>query len=384
MQLPGNSRASSKQDRVSRRDFLRVGAVGTVAAVAAGGAVDLSASSPTADRSCILINLVGGPSQLDTFDPKPNAPVDVRGPFQPIRTAVPGVLFSEHLPLLAARAGTFSLVRTVNHSAAPIHETGQQLIQTGRVFTNGQEFPHLGAVLSDRVGARRGAPTAFAVVPRLIEDTGVSVSHGQSAAYLGRSHSPTILGHSSDHGDHSRFGTTPFGRSLLQARRLVERGVRCVTVNMFTTVFNNITWDCHADGGSLAASLTDYAQTLCPMLDQGLAALLDDLRERGLLTQTLVVAVGEFGRTPVLNPRGGRDHWTGCWTALLAGGGVQGGLVVGQSDAWAGEPKDRAVSPAEITATIYQSLGVDPRSVMPGPDGAAIPLVEASPITELF
>src|SRR5207249_3963549 len=129
----------------------------------------------------------------------------------------------------------------------------------------------------------------------------------------------------------ARYGRNTFGQSCLLARRLVESGVRLVTVNMFDTVFNQITWDCHADGGSLASSLGDYADPLCPMFDLAYTALLEDLAQRGMLEKTLVLAMGEFGRTPQLNPRGGRDHWPGVWTVLFAGGDVRGGQVLGSS-----------------------------------------------------
>jgi uncharacterized protein (DUF1501 family) len=153
---------------------------------------------------------------------------------------------------------------------------------------------------------------------------------------------------------------------------------------MFATVFGNITWDCHADGNSLASTLGDYRDTLCPTFDMAYSALLDDLHQRGLLASTLVVAVGEFGRTPLLNPRGGRDHWTGCWSALIAGAGIRGGQVVGASDRWASEPKDRPVEPANIAATVYRTLGLNPRAEMPGPDGRALRLADAESIGELF
>src|SRR5207244_2434904 len=156
-----------------------------------------------------------------------------------------------------------------------------------------------------------------------------------------------------------RYGRNTFGQSCLLARRLVEHGVRLVTVNMFDTVFNAITWDCHADGGSLAVTLDDYKETLCPMFDVAYTALLDDLRQRGLLENTLVVAMGEFGRTPELNARGGRDHWPGVWSVLFAGGGVRGGQVVGASDRTGSEPRDRPVTPAEIAATVYKGMGID-------------------------
>src|SRR5262249_5585769 len=123
----------------------------------------------------------------------------------------------------------------------------------------------------------------------------------------------------------SRYGWNTFGQSCLLARRLVEHGVRLVTVNMFDTVFGQVTWDCHANGGDLSSTLEDYKETLCPMLDAAYTALLDDLETTGLLAGTLVVAMGEFGRTPRLNNRGGRDHWPGVWSILMAGGGIRGG-----------------------------------------------------------
>src|SRR5262249_27181250 len=157
-----------------------------------------------------------------------------------------------------------------------------------------------------------------------------------------------------------------------------------VTVNMFDTVFDAVTWDCHADGGSLASDLDDYARTLCPMFDRAYSALLADLRERGLLEETLVVAMGEFGRTPKLNPRGGRDHWPGVWSALFAGAGVRGGQAVGSSNALGAEPRDRPVTPAEVAATVYRALGVDLATRLPAADGRTWPLVDAAPVAELF
>ncbi len=182
----------------------------------------------------------------------------------------------------------------------------------------------------------------------------------------------------------SRYGRNTFGQSCLLARRLIEHGVRLATVNMFDTVFNEITWDCHADGGGLASTLDDYRDTLCPMFDYAYTALLDDLAERGLLDSTLVLAMGEFGRTPLLNPRGGRDHWPGVWSILFAGGGVCGGQAVGSSDRIGAEPRDRPVTPAEVAATVYQALGIDARTRIPGLDNQPAPLVTAAPIGELL
>jgi uncharacterized protein (DUF1501 family) len=420
-------------DGLTRRDFLRAGAL-------SAGAVGLSladlarleaAPGRSRDVNCILLLLVGGPSQLDTWDLKPHAPAEVRGPFRPIRTNVPGVQIGEHFPLMATRADRYAIVRSVHHEAAPIHETGHQLMQTGRLSRGGQDYPHYGAVLSRLRGPRADGVPASVVLPAPIGNTGVSISHGQGAGHLGAGHEPLVLRTDPAHlasgtvllgavdrahraldasGDPDpvvvrlfapplknaldlaaeggaaceRYGRNTFGLSCLLARRLVEGGVRLVTVNMFESVFDNLTWDCHADGGSLATTLDDYRDTLCPMFDRAYTALLDDLASRGLLDTTLVVAMGEFGRTPHLNPRGGRDHWPGCWSVLFAGAGVKGGQVVGASDATGAEPKDRPVSPAEVAATVYQALGLDPATCLPGPDGRPLPLADAAPVAELF
>ena len=412
-------------DGLSRRDFLRVGAL-------SAGAIGLSLAdlagagvSPASDVNCILLFLVGGPSHLDTWDLKPNAPSNVRGPFRPIRTNVPGVDVCEHFPLMATMAERYALVRSVHHDEAPIHETGHQLMQTGRLFRHGEEHPHYGAVLSHLRGPRTEGVPPWVVLPAAVGNTGVSVSHGQTAGYLGARHQPLVLeadparlssrqllqavdtAHRAcdaaafaplfasrakqafnldvESDDvRGRYGRNTFGQSCLLARRLVEHGVRLATVNMFDCVFDAVTWDCHADCGSLATTLDDYRDTLCPMFDRAYTALLEDLKQRGLLEKTLVLAMGEFGRTPELNPRGGRDHWPGCWTVLFAGGGVRGGQVIGASDRTGAAPKDRPVTPAEVAATVYHALGLDPRTLLSGPDGRPLPLADAEPVRELF
>jgi hypothetical protein len=436
-------------DGLTRRDFLRVGSL-------SAGAVGLSLTDLSAVRAqatgdgvnCILLFLVGGPGQLDTWDLKPNAPSNVRGPFKPIRTNVAGIDLSEHFPLMAQRADRFALVRSVHHREAPIHETGHQLMQTGRLCPEGADYPHYGAVLSHLRGLPASGLPAFVVVPGPMGNTGVTVSHGQGAGFLGERHQPfsvrrdpTTGAYDLDHIDlppgldparlqsrteviaaidaaqraydaagtpgplqqvfaanvrrafdvaderddlRERYGRNTFGQSCLLARRLVERGVRLVTVNMFDTVFDKVTWDCHADGGCLASDLNDYRETLCPMFDRAYTALLDDLHQRGLLSNTLVLAMGEFGRTPQLNPRGGRDHWPGVWTVLFAGAGVRGGQVVGASDHLGAEPRTRPVTPAEIAATVYRALGFDPAARLATADGRSVPLADAAPIDELF
>jgi hypothetical protein len=333
--------------------------------------------------------LVGGPSQLDTWDLKPDAPSTVRGPFRPIRTNIPGIDICEHFPRMAAMAHRYALIRSVHHREAPIHETGQQLMQTGRLFSTSRQFPHYGSALAHLRGARSANVPPFVVLPGPIGNTGVTVSHGQTAGYLGQECEPVfwpeqaaLAGAASS--DLGHYGATQFGRDCLLARQLIESGVRFVTVNMFTTVFNEITWDCHADHGSLATTLDDYKTTLCPAFDMAYAALLEDLDERGMLETTLVMAMGEFGRTPILNPRGGRDHWPGCWTVLFAGAGVRGGQVIGSSDKTGSEPKDYPVTPAQIAASVYAGLGIDARTTLPSPDGQLLPLVQAEPIHGLF
>lgn len=394
---------------VTRRDFLRVGGVGL-------GGLGLSLKELRADqtvsksdhRAVILLMLVGGPSQLETWDPKPDAPAEIRGPFGSISTRIPGVRVNEHLPRLASRMDRVALVRSLHHDAAPIHETGQQLLQTGQLAQGDVEHPHVGSIVAQSLGSKNGLPP-FVMVPGPIADTGVKVSHGQSAGSLGDAFAPFHL--ADDPGserfqagaalDRARrflddadrrglsldpttvdllsgpsrnafdpraeraelrdaYGRNTFGQSCLLARRLVESGVRLVTVNMFDTVFNRITWDCH--GSAPFSTLNDYAADLLPTLDRALSALLDDLHNRGLLESTLVVATGEFGRTPRLNAAGGRDHWPGVWSAVLAGGGVQGGQVIGASDAHAAAPANRPVTPQDLLATMYRSLGISPRA----------------------
>ena len=374
------------RDGLTRRDFLRVG-VGAGAVSLSLGDLAAARAADKKDIKCILLFLVGGPSQLDTWDLKPDAPAEIRGPFRPIKTNVPGVEICEHFPLMAKQADRYAILRSVHHKEAPIHETGCQLMQTGRLFRDGVEHPHYGSVLSYLRGPRQDGTPPFVVLPTPIGHTGVSVGHGQTAGRLGSRHEPMVMHgdlDAQDDGQCSRYGRDAFGRSCLLARRLVEQGVRFVTVNMFDTVFNEATWDCHADGGSLAANLNDYKETLCPMFDRAYSSLLEDLTQRGLLETTLVAAMGEFGRTPRLNPRGGRDHWTGVWSVLFAGAGVRGGQVVGASDRIGAEPKDRPVTPAEVAATVYRGLGVDLATRLPGPDGRPTPLTEAAPVEELF
>ena len=406
------------------------------------------------ENACIMIFNLGAPSQLDTFDMKPNAPKEVRGPFRPISTAA-DFQISEILPLHAEIADKFSLIRSCHHSAAAVHDAGWQMMQTGRQFSGGVNTPHAGAVLSYLQGRRTDLPP-FVVLPETMGRGGGNLPNGQAGGFLGKSHDPFALmadpsqpkfkvpdllppetmddvrlqrrrklrslidgtvkdfeasenaalldenfqaayrlmtsTQARDAFDLSqepipvreRYGMNRFGQCCLLARRLMEAGVRFVTVNTFLTVFNEVTWDIH--GSKPFTSIEGMKNIVAPMYDQGYSALITELHDRGMLDKTLVCNLAEFGRTPKVNPAGGRDHWPQCFTTYFAGGGVQGGRVVGASDPVGGVPADRPVAPGDLIATIFHSMGLDLESHLPGPAGRPFPLVDFGhkEIQELF
>lgn len=442
-------RGAPHDKRWTRRTVMEIGAL-SFAGLARGAPEGVDG-----ERNGILLFLVGAPSHIDTFDPKPGAPAEVRGPFKPVSTRVPGMQISEMLPKTAAQADKFSIVRSVYHTSAAVHDTGHQLMQTGRAFTGGVEHPHMGCVLSHVKGAREGTP-GHVLLPRPIGKTGGNQPHGQSAGYLGRAQDPFIL--NADPGSpafkvpdlttpefldsvrlqrrrtlresvesqllkldqsaagrqvdesfeqarrlmesrstreafdlakepdsvRDRYGRTRFGQSCLLARRLVERGVRFVTVNMFETVFDEVTWDIH--GSRPFTDIAEMARLVAPSFDQGYSALLEDLHQRGMLSRTMVAAMGEFGRTPKINPAGGRDHHPGVWSILMAGSTIQPGRVVGASDELGYAPKTRPANPQEVIATIYKALGIPIHHELAGPQGRPVPITDHSiqPINELF
>jgi uncharacterized protein (DUF1501 family) len=382
-------------DGVSRREFLRVGGLGVVG-LSLAEQTGLARTAWTGHRRVIFILMAGGPSQLETFDPKPDAPSHIRGPLKAIATRVPGVFLSESLPMLAQRLDRCALIRSLCHDWAPIHETGQQLLQTGRVIQNGVRFPHFGSVVAQALRSVRlpkssetseVLPPSNVILPGVLRDTGVHTEHGQSAGLLGDDWTPHEASVDlADEPDAVRraYGETRFGRLLLAARRQIERGTHCVTVNLFDALHQQVTWDCHGDASCAPGTVCDYRDTLCPQFDRALSALLDDLEHRGLLDDTLVVATGEFGRTPHLNDRGGRDHWPGCWSALVAGGGITGGAVIGASDATASTPTSDPVSPAQIPATLLEWFGIDGAKLTVEVDGRALPLIPAPPLRALW
>ena len=445
-------------DGMKRRDFLQVGSLGAagltladLAAMEAG-----AAKKPGTDgRSCIMIFNLGGPCQLDTFDPKPEAPLEIRGPFQPIATKSPEIQISEIFPRHAAIADHLSFVRSCNHGAPAVHDAGWQMMQTGRFFSGGLNTPHAGSVTAYLMGRKTDLPP-FVVLPELMGSGGGDIPNGQAGGFIGKAHDPFVLNADPskpnfvvpdllppkqigearldrrrklrDVVDHTissfensenaqlldssfqsafrimtspqareafdltqepqsvreRYGMNRFGQCLLLSRRLVEAGVRFVTVNTFLTVFNEVTWDIH---GTLPfTSIEGMKNLVAPMYDQAYSALIEDLVQRSMLADTLVCSLAEFGRTPRVNPAGGRDHWPQCWTVYFAGGGVKGGRVVGRSDPIGGYPAERPVTPPEILATIFHSLGFNVEEHLPGPAGRPFPLVDfgTKPILELF
>jgi uncharacterized protein (DUF1501 family) len=379
----------------TRREFLHTAAAGAAGLAVAGRA---SASPPAATpKSTVFINMIGGPSQLDTFDPKPNAPSDVRGPFGPIRTNVPGLHLSELFPNLAKMADTFALIRSMHHTAPPIHEAGLQLNNTGHLFRDDDVWPSMGNVWTHLNGEHHvGAGRRHYIAGCNDVETGIAIEKGFGPGFLNglveaQAGSANGVGGGllqrfvAEGRMDPRFGLTPFAHMCHGAVNSIAKFPgRFLTLNMYPTVFDSPSWDCHADRGSLGTTLDDYRTTVAPEFDRAVSRLLEALAERGLLDTTLVVATGEFGRTPKLNANGGRDHWANCWTTLIAGGGVKGGQVLGASDGIGAEPADRPVTPQELVATVYHALGVSKSATIPGPQGEPVDVYPASPIIELF
>ena len=419
---------------LKRREFLQVGALG-----AAGlslpqllAAKEAGAVRPGHDnRACIMIFNLGAPSHVDLWDMKPDAPREIRGPFKPIRTKSPDIDISEILPLHAKIADKFSLVRTVHHGGAAVHDAGWQIMQTGRRFSGGIQTPHAGAVASYLLGRKSDLPP-FVVLPELMGRGGGNLPNGQAGGFLGKAHDPFALNadpaqknfkvpdllppdqigaarldrrrkmrdivdgavknfeasedarllNDSFHSAfrmmtseqaraafditkekpavRERYGMNRFGQCCLLARRLVENGVRMVTINSFLTVFDQLSWDIH--GSKPFISVNQMKEQVAPMYDQGYSALIEDLHDRGLLDDTLVTTLSEFGRTPKVNPAGGRDHWPNVSCAFVAGGGMNHGQMIGVSDKHAAEPAERPVHMGEVHATLYKHMGIDPNA----------------------
>jgi hypothetical protein len=426
-------------DGQSRRDFLRVGALSASSFTLANYLQWASAGEVAAapGKSAIFIDLPGGPSHLDTFDLKPEAPEEIRGTFKPIATNVPGIQISEHLPKLAQCADKYAILRGVSHTLAA-HRLGAEYVNTGSRPLASLEYPGYGAVITKQLPVAPELPP-FVAIPR----------GNQRAGFLGIQYAPMNTGASPAAGrpfsvrgislgsgvtveqierrqgllsdldqafrqldqqeqllvglnrfqekafdmitsprareafDISRespsfskqFADDPFSQSCLLAIRLIEAGVRFVSLSLGG-------WDTHTD------NFTKLKEKQLPQLDAGLSALYGGLEQRGLLASTSVMATGEFGRTPKINSRsteGGRDHYPRCMFMLMAGGGMRGGQVIGESDETASGPSSSAIKPDDVAASFYHSLGIDPKQEFHTETGRPIVLVrDGEVIPQLF
>jgi hypothetical protein len=417
-----------------RRDFLRVGALTALGL----GLPDLLRAEtrgrgpkPAADAA-ILIWLGGGLSHIDTFDPKPDAPSETRGHFGSVATKLPGVRFSDRLPRLARCLDRFAVIRSLTH-ADRNHGSADHLMLTGYPHTPTLEYPSYGAVVARELGYRNGLPP-FVALPRApvgsgylgaergaftiggdpnapdftvqdlrppvevstarmkrrrgllsLVDDGVkafeeadgprSTSEFYRRAYALTTSPAVKEAFALDREPEAvrrAYGRTTLGQGVLLARRLVERGVRLATVTRGG-------WDHHAN------IFTQLDEGMLAELDQTLAALLGDLGDRGLLNRTLVLCMGEFGRTPTVNYAVGRDHWPDVASVLVAGGGVRNGQVFGSSDARGAYPKESAVTPADLAATVYHCLGIDPETEYRTRDNRPVKvLAQGTPIRKLL
>jgi hypothetical protein len=427
---------------ITRRNFVRVGTIGflglslSMTDLLRMQSASAQGTSGAKAKSVILLWMDGGPSQFDTFDPKLNAPKGIKSEFGAIKTKVPGLEICELMPEMAKVMDKVTLVRTLSHDEGA-HERACHTLLTGWHPNPSMIYPAVGSVVSKELGAN-GALPPYITIP----GNDFAFGYGQSG-YLEAAFNPfsvggdpneehfsvrdvslpggltlerlegrrsllkavdsafkrfdnTSIAHSRDDFYHraydmisspaakkafniqeekkevrDRYGRHSFGQGCLLARRLVEGGVRFVTVS-------HGGWDTHSDN---AKSAKDH---LVPPLDQGMSALIEDLHQRGLLKDTLVVWMGEFGRTPEINALAGRDHWPNTGCALFAGAGVPGGQVIGKTDDKGAEARDRKVSPQDVAATLYAKLGINMDKLYVTPQDRPVKiLADAEPIAEL-
>ena len=439
---------------MNRREWLCLGSLGWLGLSLPGlrGVAGAGRRTPAA-RSCVLLLLHGGPSQLDIWDMKPAAPAEVRGAFRPIATNVPGVQITEHLPRLAQMAQRFTIVRSLTHTAL-FHNAATYFVTTGQpplrdvlaVTPSENDFPHLGAQVALKQIPARKVPAAVSL-PDPVSD-GPYTTPGQNGGFLGAQYAPfQIIGDPNSErfavdglaggGElpgqalaerrallgtidgqrrwlesqrvveqldrhqqralglltseptrrafqleressrlRERYGRHKYGQSLLLARRLVEAGVQLVTVTWGGKVNNPLPhWDTHFNNNRR------LKEELLPPFDQCFSAFLEDLDQRGLLASTLVVCMGEFGRTPRFGQdtgngvdQTGRDHWSQCYSIVVAGGAAGGGRVLGRSDRFAAYPADDPYTPQDLTATLLHMLGVNPQDQVRDGFGRNVPL----------
>jgi hypothetical protein len=423
---------------LNRRSMLKVGALALGGLTLPGLLKARADGSSTNRKSVILVWLAGGPSHIDMYDLKPSAPAEVRGEFKPISTNVPGVQIGEHLPLQSKIFDKLSVVRSAYHTNAG-HGMGSQWMQTGYQATievNDNIFPSTGSVVSKLKGPNEPGLPAYVNLPR-------KVSFG-NAAYLGASHNPfapdanpndasfqvrnlklpgrvsaerlearkklvsdidTIRRDIDLKGDVSgfdtfyrdglemvtsvkamnafdvnkepvklrdRYGRNDLGQSCLLARRLVEAGVTFVTVQAGGG------WDTHGN------NFTELKRRLLPQYDAGVSALVEDLHDRGLSDDVLVISFGEFGRTPKINKDAGRDHWPGAMSILYAGGGLKMGQMIGTTDSSAAYPTSKPYTPGCVLSTMYHVVGIDHKHVFYDDAKRPLPVLsEGEPIKEL-
>ncbi len=449
--------------RFSRRSLLRVGAAG-IAGLSLPRvlrAAAIAGARPKA-KQVLFLHQYGGPSHVDTFDMKPDAPDGIRGEFKPIATDTPGLNLSEHLPRFSKVLGRFAQVRSVNHrmrnhnSAGYYSLTGHAPpVDDQRLRDTPELYPAYGSTVAKLRPVADPAIPTFVSFPHVIRDG--SVTPGQGASFLGKPFDPFYIGQDPNDADfrlpeltlpaslpldrlddrrgllrmidaqndllgwsgtargldqfydraltmlaspkvkaafdlgqepdsvRDAYGRTTYGQSCLLARRLLEAGVGFVTVYFSATIgsADKGGWDTHGD------NFRGLKNRLLPMTDQTVPTLIDDLAARGLLDETLVVWMGEFGRSPKVQTTAqfgadGRDHWPLCYTALFAGGGIRGGAVYGSSDKIGAYPATDPTSPDDLAATIYWALGIDPATEFVDTLGRPLPIAAGRPITSLF
>ena len=434
---------------ISRRKLLQIGGMGMLglnmpqilrAAEASKQSGKQAGGLKARAKSVIFLFQWGGPSHIDMFDLKPNAPTDIRGPYKPISTSCPDIQIGEKLPELAKRMDRVSIIRTLTHKMKNHNSAGYYALSGREPPSDDQRlrdsldlFPAYGSVVDRLAPNTNGMPT-FVAYPHVIADG--SVTPGQHASFLGKMHDPLLFTEDPNAAsfklpelslpanlsldrlhrrremqrlvdqqarllDYSaeargfdeyydraigmltsdrvrqafdlssekkevreRYGRTTYGQGCLLARRLVESGVKFVTVYFAPSIGGRSMteggWDTHGfDNTRMYPIVENYH---FPITERTLPTLLDDLEERGLLDETLVVWMGEFGRTPKINQNASRDHWPQCYSVLLAGAGVKRGFVYGKSDANAMYPDEHPVKPEDLSATIYHLLGISPDS----------------------
>jgi Protein of unknown function (DUF1501) len=455
-------------DGVTRREALCLGAIGALG-LSLPDVLRAEAQRPRRPgakaESVVLFYLLGGQGQLDTWDMRPEAPAGIRGEFNPIQTKVPGTFICEHLPLLAAQADKYTIIRSMHHTATN-HNPGAYLALTGEkprfdrggLFPAPDDYPNPGAIVAKFVPTSRPVPPFVQLSDRIVGDNDGHMP-GTGAGFLKAHYDPLVIIDNPDRDDFAvpelalphevspgrltsrrellrtvdrqlgqlgdsaaigrlesyrqrayglvtsthtrhafdlseepasvrdRYGRTLHGQRLLLARRLVEAGVRFVSV-YWGGLLNNPDdyWDTHKAGFSKQKS------RLLPQFDQCLSAFLDDLDQRGLLETTLVVVMGEFGRTPKIGQvtanagtdARGRDHWPFCYSIVLAGGGVRGGSIIGKGDRYTAFPSADPHTPSDLHASIYWALGLEPDTEMHDSLNRPLPISRGTPIHALF